>query len=116
MNTFRETFDKLSQIDVNDHSELKGGFTYLSWTWAWKTLVENSESADYVWHTDKVFADGTMEVSCTLTVDGHPLPMWLAVTDYKNKAIPNPNAYDINTARMRWLVKDMAMIGLGHYI
>ena len=116
MNTFRQNFDKLSAIDVNEHAEQKGRFTYLSWTWAWKTLVENTEIAEYVWHDDKVFPNGTMEVSCTLTVDEHSLPMWLPVTDYNNKAIPNPGAYDINTARMRCLVKAMAMFGLGHYI
>jgi len=116
MNTFRETFNKLSVLDVNEHTEQKGRFTYLSWTYAWKALVENTETAGYIWQEDKVFADGTMEVSCVLTVDGHSLPMWSAVTDYNNNAIPSPNAYEINTARMRCLVKSMAMFGLGHYI
>ena len=57
-----------------------------------------------------------MEVSCNLTVDGHTLPMWGAVTDYRNQAIQNPDSDSINTARMRCLVKAMAMFGLGHYI
>jgi hypothetical protein len=116
MNTFKQTFDKLSAIDVNEHSKDKNGYTYLSWTWAWKTLVENTEVASYIWQEDKFFSDGSMEVSCVLTVDGHSLPMWLAVTDYNNKSIPNPDAWSINTARMRCLVKAMAMFGLGHYI
>ena len=116
MNTFKQTFDKLSAIDVNEHSKDKNGYTYLSWTWAWKTLVENTEVASYIWQEDKFFSDGSMEVSCVLTVDGHSLPMWLAVTDYNNKSIPNPDAWSINTARMRCLVKSMAMFGLGHYI
>ncbi len=42
--------------------------------------------------------------------------MWLPVLDFKNKPIANPNAFDINTARMRCLVKCLAMFGLGHYI
>jgi len=42
--------------------------------------------------------------------------MWLPVLDHKNKAITNPNAFDINSARMRCLVKCLAMHGLGHYI
>ena len=113
---FKDTFNKLSQIDVNEHTEKKGQFTYLSWTWAWKTLVENTESAAYIWNEDKVFSDGTMEVSCSLTVNDHTLPMWLAVTDYKNEAIKEPDSASINTARMRCLVKAMAMFGLGHYI
>ena len=116
MTTFKDTFNKLSQIDVSKHTEKKGQFTYLSWTYAWKTLVENTENASYVWNDDKFFQDGTMEVSCNLTVDGHTLPMWGAVTDYRNQAIQNPDSHSINTARMRCLVKAMAMFGLGHYI
>ena len=116
MTTFKDTFNKLSQIDVNEHTEKKGQFTYLSWTWAWKTLVENTENASFVWNDDKFFQGGTMEVSINLTVDGHTLPMWGAVTDYKNQAIQNPDSHSINTARMRCLVKAMAMFGLGHYI
>jgi hypothetical protein len=42
--------------------------------------------------------------------------MWLPVLDFKNKAIQSPNAFDINSARMRCLVKCLAMFGLGHYI
>ena len=113
---FKKTFITLSNIDVNEYTEKKGQFTYLSWTWAWKTLVENTESAAYIWNEDKVFSDGTMEVSCSLTVNDHTLPMWLAVTDYKNEAIKEPDSASINTARMRCLVKAMAMFGLGHYI
>ena len=113
---FKDTFNKLSQIDVNEHTEKKGQFTYLSWTWAWKTLVENTETASYVWNDDKTFADGTMEVSCNLTVNGHTLPMWGAVTNHINVSIENPDSHSINTARMRCLVKAMAMFGLGHYI
>ena len=42
--------------------------------------------------------------------------MFLAVMDFKNKAVPNPNAMDINNSRMRCLVKNIAMFGLGLYI
>jgi hypothetical protein len=42
--------------------------------------------------------------------------MWLPVLDFKNRAIKSPNAFDINSARMRCLVKCCAMHGLGHYI
>jgi len=117
MNTFRETFKELSDIDVNEYTEKKGEFTYLSWSWAWKILVENTESASYVWNEDKVFTDGSMEVSCDLTVNGYTLPMWGAVTDYTaKKSLIKPDSHSINTARMRCLVKAMAMFGLGHYI
>lgn len=42
--------------------------------------------------------------------------MWLPVMDYKNKAIVNPDAFALNTAMMRCLVKCLALFGLSHYI
>jgi hypothetical protein len=42
--------------------------------------------------------------------------MWLPVMDYKNKAIPNPDARAVSDTRMRCLTKCLAMYGLGHYI
>ena len=38
------------------------------------------------------------------------------MTDYKNNAIPNPDAFQVNTALQRALVKAIAYHGLGHYI
>ena len=29
-----KTFDKLNSINVNEYTEKKGQFTYLSWAWA----------------------------------------------------------------------------------
>ena len=42
--------------------------------------------------------------------------MWLPVMDHRNKAIPNPDKFAINSSKMRCLVKCFAMFGLGHYI
>ena len=42
--------------------------------------------------------------------------MWLPVMDYKNKAVVNPDARQLNDSMMRCLVKCLAMYGLGHYI
>ena len=42
--------------------------------------------------------------------------MFLPVMDFKNKAISKPNAFDINKAMMRCLVKGIAVHGLGLYI
>ena len=61
-----------------------------------------------------------MEVSVVVTItkgnQAVSRSMWLPVMDYKNKAIPNPDAFAINTAKMRCLTKCFAMLGLGHYI
>ena len=40
-----KTFIELRKINVNDHTEKKGRFTYLSWTWAVDQLLENDPSA-----------------------------------------------------------------------
>ena len=42
--------------------------------------------------------------------------MWLPVMDNRNKSIVNPTTRDISDARMRCLVKAIAMHGLGIYI
>ena len=112
----------LSSIDCSDHIEKKGQFSYLAWTWAWAKVKEHYPRAYYDLQDDLVYPDGTMEVRVRV---GIPIEnescaqthmMWLPVLDFKNKPIPNPNAFDINTARMRCLVKCLAMFGLGHYI
>ena len=55
-------------------------------------------------------------VSCTVTAFDKPMTMHLPVMDYKNKAIVNPDAFAVNTAMMRCLVKAIALHGLGLYI
>ena len=37
-------FQTLSKIDVSEHTEKKGNYTYLSWAWAVKVLLENFRS------------------------------------------------------------------------
>lgn len=117
----------LSAIDCNEHVEKKGKFSYLSWTFAWAKVKEVYPSAKYKLMPDTTYPDGTMEVRVKVTIwtqddeyadGGYSLShtMWLPVLDYKNNPIANPNAFDINTARMRCLVKCLAMFGLGHYI
>jgi hypothetical protein len=58
----------------------------------------------------------TMMVYCTVTAFGKPRTAHLPVMDYKNQPIPNPNAFQINTAMQRVLVKAIALHGLGLYI
>jgi hypothetical protein len=116
----------LSSINVNDHIEKKSGFSYLSWAWAWGVLMEHYPDSQFRFlksdGQSEVFAspDGTVEVRCHLSVvaDGKTVDreMWLPVMDHKNNAIKNPNARDVNDAKMRCLVKAMALFGLGHYI
>ena len=125
-------WNTLSQIDVNEHTEKKGRFTYLSWTWAWATLMQHYPYATYEFQPNEIHGDGTVTTHCTVTIQianddvGRRIPgtagfglshsMWLAVTDHNNRPIKNPSASDIANNKMRCLVKTLAMFGLGHYI
>lgn len=118
----KEIWATLSKINVNDHCEKKNGFTYLSWAWAWGQLMEHYPDAKFGFDKSSdggevfLFSDGTGEVRCHVTVEGYTRSMWLPIMDYKNKAVTNPNARDVNDAKMRCLVKTIALFGLGHYI
>jgi len=109
-------WETLSKIDCNAHVEKKGRFSYLSWTWAWAMVKERYPLAHYTLEPDITYPDGTMEVRCTVAIDELSHTMWLPVINSNNKAIANPNAFDVNSSRMRCLVKCLAMFGLGHYI
>ena len=114
--TFASIWATLSQVDVSDRIEKKQNLSFLSWSWAWGTLMEHYPQAEYTFQEPEIAADGSVMVFCTVTIDGLSRQMWLPVMDFKNRAIPSPNAFQINTARMRCLVKCLAMFGLGHYI
>lgn len=104
----------LSKIDVSNHIETKGGLHYLSWGWAWSTLCQHYPESSYS-YTEPRWCDktNTVEVEVTVTVEGKSITMWLPVMDYRNKAIENPSSRDISDARIRCLVKAIAMHGLG---
>jgi|DEB0MinimDraft_3_1074331.scaffolds.fasta_scaffold35398_1 hypothetical protein len=109
----------LSAINVNEHVQKKVNLSYLSWTWAWSTLMSKYPESYYVFE-DHAENDGSVMVECVLTIhEGEEVAtrtMWLPVMDHKNKAIINPNSRDISDTRMRCLVKCLAMFGLGFYI
>lgn len=116
MSSSQSAWTTLSPVDVSEHSEKKGRFTYLSWAWAWACVKDRFPLAEYTLLPDVHYADGTMEVRVEVTIHELSHTMWLAVMDYQNDAIQNPDAAAINIARMRCLVKCLAMHGLGHYI
>jgi len=104
----------LSAIDVSNHIDTKGGLHYLSWGWAWSTLCEHYPDSSYS-YTEPRWCENTntVEVEVTVTVEGKAVTMWLPVMDFRNKAIENPTSRDISDARIRCLVKAIAMHGLG---
>jgi len=111
-----KTWKTLSSLNVNDDKEKKGEFDYLSWADAWKHVQSAVDDATYELLDDIVYPDDSREVRCSVTINGVTHTMWLAVMDFKNRAIKNPDSAAINKARMRCFVKAIAMHGLGLYI
>lgn len=111
-----DIFKTLSAINLNKLTEKKGQFTYLSWSDAWTELMNHYPDATHDMLEDVHYSDGTMEVRSSITINGQTLKCFLPVIDHRNKAISNPNAFDVNKNRMRCLAKNIALFGLGLYI
>jgi hypothetical protein len=110
----------LLKINVNEHTEKKNGLTYLSWAWAWQEAIKADPNATWA---VKMFGDQpyvsigeTKMVFVEVKMFDKVLTCQLPVLDHRNKAIPNPDAFQVNTAIMRCLAKAIAMHGLGLYI
>jgi len=67
-------------------------------------------------YPDPVRFGETVMVFCAVTAFGKTMQAQLPVMDYRNKAIPNPDAFAVNTAMQRCMVKAIALHGLGLYI
>lgn len=109
-------FEQLAAISVSGHIEKKNNMSYLSWAWAVDKLMRIDPQANWAFRDPMTFPDGSMMVHCDVTIFGKTMYMFLPVMDYRNKAITKPNAFDINKAMMRCLVKGIAVHGLGLYI
>lgn len=109
-------YELLAGINVNEHVEKKAGLSYLSWAWAVDQVMRKDPEANWTFREPVIYNDGTMMVHCDVTVFGKSLYMFLPVMDHRNKAIQNPNAFEVNKAMMRCLTKGLAVHGLGLYI
>lgn len=131
-------YETLSKINVNEKTERKNGLTYLSWAWAWAEVkkhfdkvtyeVTSFEGKPYLFDEDLGYM-----VETTVFIEDETISMMLPVMDNNNKAMTNKDytitfasgkkmtvkkatMFDINTAIMRCLVKNLSMFGLGAYI
>ena len=114
--TFSQIWTTLRAVNCNDKTEKKGNLTYLSWAWAWGTLMDHFPYAQYTFEKDEVHLDGSVTVHCTIQVGACQRTMWLPVMDHRNRAVVNPDSRAISDSKMRCLTKGLAMFGLGHYI
>ncbi len=119
----KSVFETLESINVNDKTEKKGKFTYLSWAFAWGELKKRYPDATYkvyenengwCYHTD----GATAWVKVGVTVDGQELIEYYPIMDNRNNAIPleQINSREVNDSLQRGLVKAIARHGLGLYI
>jgi Protein of unknown function (DUF1071) len=129
-----QIFQKLSAVDISKQVETKNGLKYLSWSFAWSHIKINYPDANYkVIHFDNkpyLFDENLGYLVATeVSIAGETILMQLPVMDgankaqkhiaytYKAKAIEKTvepaTMFDINTAIMRCLVKNLAMFGLG---
>jgi len=109
------TYNEIRKINVNEHTDKKGKFTYLSWAWATDQLLQLDPMATWEYQSPMQFGD-TLMVFCSVTAFGKTMTSQLPVLNHQNKAISNPNAMDVNTAMQRCLAKAIALHGLGLYI
>jgi len=139
MSELIDVIKKLKHLNVSDKVEKKQKLSYLSWTYAWGSVLDNCPTATYeVVKQDNglpyVYDPNTGYMVFTkLTIEGLTHEMWLFVMDGANKAMKAEpynyttryngdkvceaaSMFDINKTIMRCLVKNIAMFGLGLYI
>ena len=103
---------ELRNVDVSEKIDKKNGLSYLSWAWAVDFLLQHDPQATWNYGNPVAFGE-TVMVFCTVNAFGKSMTAQLPVMDYRNKAIPNPDAFSVNTAMQRCLAKAIALHGLG---
>lgn len=122
----RDSFATLRKIDVSQYVEKKNGLSYLSWAWAVDQLLQRDPTATWEYRfsgdpqtkeqVPMVFIGATAMVFCTVRAFGVERTAQLPVMDHRNKPIPDPDAFQVNTAMQRCLAKAIALHGIGLYI
>lgn len=116
----RSKFAELRSLDVSKYIEKKQNLSYLSWAWAVDQLLLSDPDAtwEYKWFGDLPYCriGETAMVFCSVTANGVTRTAQLPVMDHRNKAIPNPDSFAVNTAMQRCLAKAIALHGIGLYV
>ena len=120
----KSIFEKLDSINVNEYTEKKGQFTYLSWSWAVRELLKVAPDATWIIHKfgeienqqPYIRTEAGCFVQVTVYVNEVGRTQVHPVLDNRNQTIEKPNAFQINTSIQRCLAKAIALHGLGLYI
>jgi len=113
----------LEKVDVSAFTEKKNGFTYLSWADAWAVLKRHYPDAHYVKHTFNALpfmsdANGNAYVQVTVRIPSanEECSEIMPVLNHANRAIQNPDSFQVNASLQRCLAKTIAGLGLGAYV
>jgi len=134
----QEVVDCLLDVNCSDFIEKKSGLSYIGWANAWKQVIIRYPEARYEVIRQEnglpySFDENTGYMVFTkVCIESVTHEMWLPVlngankamkaksytyeTKYGKKTVEACSMFDINTAIMRCLVKNLAMFGLGLYI
>lgn len=115
---------QLKAVDVVEKKmvEKKNNLSYISWAMAWSSLCDIYPDATFEKHCNEqgfpYFKDeqGWCFTKVTVTVNGKSITEMLPVLNYANKAIQNPNSFEVNTSLQRCLAKAIALHGMGVHI
>lgn len=123
MDKNKSVFERLFEINVNEHVEEKNGLTYLSWAYAWAEAKKLYPKANYkVYESENgctYFTDGrTCWVKTGVTIEGLEHIEYLPIMDCRNKSIEleKVTSFDVNKSIQRSLTKALARHGLGLYL
>lgn len=111
---FGEIYKSMKSLQLE--IDKRGKANYASWSTVWECILEIYPETTYEFLDPIKYQDDTYEVVCRVNIEGNTREMTLPVMDHKYNAVKNPNAWQFNTAKMRCLVKCIAMFGLGLYV
>ena len=134
----KTVFETLSKINMAEFIETdQGGNKYIKWADVWSVLLKHYPDATFEFHLNDVgdaffVSSFGVEVRVSVTVDGlkrtftHPvlnsinkamkLDGYTYVTKKGDRHVEPCSTFDINSARMRALVKCIGMHGLAIYL
>ena len=113
-------FTELDHVDVTQHIEKKGKFSYLSWAYAVRELKKRHPSATWEVHewdgVPFINTECGFFVKVSVIVNAVEMTQVHPVLGHDNKPINTPNAFQINTSIQRCLAKAIALHGLGIHL
>ena len=116
-----EIWRTLSKIDVSGHTKSKGEITFLPWAACWQILMEHYPESYFDCSQFDRYENGSVEIWAKVTIkkgeQEFSRSLWFPVMDYKHQSVKDPTSRQMSDARMRSLVKCIALTtGLGLHL